>query len=592
MTDIFFGGGLNQNDDLNINIEECFEGQNFKLDAKDRHFTPRRPFDLKGTAPNAGIVSGVMQLIKRDNTSTQLIVSGPTVYRWDGADAFTSMATVVTASRLRGSYWSLDDRLVVTDIDLNNTLQQWDGTTFQKNKHGIGNGTTKSVASITRSGTTATATVTSHGYSNNDLVTIAGATQTDYNDEFIITNVTTDTFDFTVANSPATPATGTITAEKSVDLYAKYSIVFQGRTWLFNVKDVNGATTSLNPHMILASEFENPDVFDTVQTVTDTGLTGNEAFFMLSPDLRPINGVVGFYNTIIISTTDGKLFKLTGTDATDYLIEEYYPGSAATGTESMVNTGNDVIYMRKDGSIDFVGSVTQFGDIKADDISRWIPDEVSGLSGALTVYDQERQKIFFFVTGKVLVLEKEMLSVRPDLSPWSVYKTAHANSFNTTAATYIRDPIDGGYDIYWGDASGNVFKMDGTSGAGDAGTIAIDTKRKTRLITELNLKHKNIMGRAEYRRIDACNLQVLLEFGESFSRSTSNLALKARVDTVAYFGGPYYFGGDVYFNQSENNTVDLVVSTVGFSPPGKGNMMFIETRVNSTADFLVNRLIV
>ena len=42
----------------------------------------------------------------------------------------------------------------------------------------------KSVASLVRSSTTATATVTSHGYSNGDEVTIAGANQSDYNGVF------------------------------------------------------------------------------------------------------------------------------------------------------------------------------------------------------------------------------------------------------------------------------------------------------------------------------------------------------------------------------------------------------------------------
>lgn len=69
------------------------------------------------------------------------------------------------------------------------------------------------VTSITRSSTTATVTTTAnHGFSSGDTVTIAGATQTDYNGAYTITVTGDTTFIYTVANSPATPATGTITA--------------------------------------------------------------------------------------------------------------------------------------------------------------------------------------------------------------------------------------------------------------------------------------------------------------------------------------------------------------------------------------------
>lgn len=71
---------------------------------------------------------------------------------------------------------------------------------------------TKSVTSLTRSGSTATATVTAHGYANGQSVLMAGANETEYNGTFVISNVTTNTFDYTVTGTPATPATGTITA--------------------------------------------------------------------------------------------------------------------------------------------------------------------------------------------------------------------------------------------------------------------------------------------------------------------------------------------------------------------------------------------
>ena len=72
---------------------------------------------------------------------------------------------------------------------------------------------TVSVSSITRSGTTATVTTaTPHGRISGDNVTIAGATLSQYNGAVAITVTDTTHFTYTVAGSPATPATGTITS--------------------------------------------------------------------------------------------------------------------------------------------------------------------------------------------------------------------------------------------------------------------------------------------------------------------------------------------------------------------------------------------
>ena len=64
--------------------------------------------------------------------------------------------------------------------------------------------------SITRASTTATVTHTAHGLSNGDKVVIRGANENEYVGIQTISNVTTNTYDYTVAGTPATPATGTI----------------------------------------------------------------------------------------------------------------------------------------------------------------------------------------------------------------------------------------------------------------------------------------------------------------------------------------------------------------------------------------------
>lgn len=80
------------------------------------------------------------------------------------------------------------------------------------------------LCTITRAATTATVTTGSaHGYTTGNLVNIRGAVQTAYNGDFSITVTGANTFTYTVAGAPTTPATGTIYSNKGPVLYDTYS---------------------------------------------------------------------------------------------------------------------------------------------------------------------------------------------------------------------------------------------------------------------------------------------------------------------------------------------------------------------------------
>lgn len=67
------------------------------------------------------------------------------------------------------------------------------------------------VASITRAGSTATVTTSvANNLATGDYVTIAGATQNEYNGTFQITSTGASTFTYAVVGTPTTPATGSI----------------------------------------------------------------------------------------------------------------------------------------------------------------------------------------------------------------------------------------------------------------------------------------------------------------------------------------------------------------------------------------------
>lgn len=81
-------------------------------------------------------------------------------------------------------------------------------------------GVAKSVSALAQSAGVATATSASHGFSDGDPITIAGAGQAGYNLSFVnITYVDANTFTYPVAAGTVTPATGTIIATPVTESY-------------------------------------------------------------------------------------------------------------------------------------------------------------------------------------------------------------------------------------------------------------------------------------------------------------------------------------------------------------------------------------
>lgn len=479
---------------------------------------------------------------------------------------FDLLGTATNASPINGFIQLIkNDDTETTLVQSGDTVYLWDGTTGFTSKG------TVSAASRLRG-----VTWELGGYSV--IVDTAKQTVVKQWDGTSLTTLTTGL-------SPAT-------------LYAKYGVVHLGRVWLFNVK-----TSSDTPHLLVASAFETPTSYDTSKRAQDSSFsTGNEAFYMLTPDLQAINGVALFFNTLIISTEKGRMWKLTGSDSTDFAWEPFYAGSAAIGTETMSNIGDDVVYMKKDGVIESIRSTQTFGDVKTDDLSSYIRDTSSGLTSCITVYDQSRQKVYFFAgSNKLFVLFKDMLGMKGDsgqiVSPWSVYKTSHSSSFSTNAAAYLRQPGASNYFVYWGDSSGNIFQMDGAS-AGDAGTTSIESSRKSAFFQKLTDDFKNIIdpqtdsirGRVYYRRVADCDLLMDFEWADDFSITRCTVPLKgpALNDSAWYFGGEYYFGGDIYFNTGFS--LSQRVSTKGFAPVGRGPGFFVTLTVQSEQEFDIMKL--
>jgi hypothetical protein len=505
--DIVFTGGLNEQDDTQVKLEECTAGYNFELSSENTHYRPRKPFDLAGTTTNAAAVNGLLQLVKVDQSVHTLVQSGDTCYKWDGT-TFTSHGTVNVSSKLRQVNWALGDYLILTDLNKLTVVKKWDGTTLS-----------------------------------------------------------------------------TLTTGLGASLFAKFGVVHLGRVWLFNV--LSGTDT---PHLLVASAFENPILYDTAKRAKDSSFTtGLEAFYMVTPDLLPINGVTLFYNLLVISSENGKLYKLTGTDSKTFAWEPFYEGSSVLSNEAMVDVGDDVIFARKGSAIEALSTTQAYGDVKTDDLSRFIRASSAGMVNPIAVYDQSRQKIYFFLPGKALVLHKDM--IRGELSPWSLYKTNHASAFNVISAAYLRDPSPSGTEsfVYWGDGNGRIFKMEGT-GNGDGSTALISIYRKSVLIRDALLEEDGIKGRIDYKRVAANILNMEFEWADDFAITKCAVPLEGPPvgDSSNYWGGTAYWGGSSYWNSGF--FFSKRVASKGFSPVGRGPGLYIHLYVDTNTTFDILRL--
>lgn len=140
---ITFGGGIHSRRRISdIDINECVKGsENFDLEPQFLALTPRKPFDLVGTAPNAGSIRGYAQLCKVDGTLTTLIQARDKWYSWGGSTTFTEVGDCNAASRMRGGIehnFLLEDITIITDLEKLQTVQKWDGTTLSKFNHNLG----------------------------------------------------------------------------------------------------------------------------------------------------------------------------------------------------------------------------------------------------------------------------------------------------------------------------------------------------------------------------------------------------------------------------------------------------------------------
>lgn len=493
---IKFGGGLHTRASADeIDQREAAAGYNFLLDLDNRELRPRAPFDLVGTLPNGGSVLGGASLLNSSGTVSTLFQGAGIVYEWDGSDGFTQVGTCNSSSKLRGHWrshnWVLSDKVLITDLTLNDVVKEWDGTTFQ------------SVSFL------------------------------DVTDSF-----------------------GTF--------YAKYCDINNERAFFANVKDPTGTY----PHLMVGSKLDDYATISTTD-VPASSLATSDPFYMVSPDLKPINGLVGAFGRRIISTEKGSLFNLAGSDAQDFAFNEFFAGSGASGAESLVYIGNDIIYGRQ-GRIESVRDTSSFGNSEADDLSLEIADQIESYTGWTNVFNSRLNRVYLFPTGQsevwvfntafrtqrtvesnALAQIVQQLSAQQNankFSPWMRWQTDHALAFTPTFVMPMLDPSDGLEYTFMGDGSGNVYRTEGTGTSGDGGTTDLATSWTTKVFSApLDADVYEIEGFIKYKKnLSATVTLTLLAAGRTAFDNSITISLPA-VTQVNYWGDTVYFGEDIYF---------------------------------------------
>jgi len=364
--------------------------------------------------------------------------------------------------------------------------------------------------------------------------------------------------------------------------YAKYLNISNERAIFSHVRDAG----STSKHMVVGStrsDYRTISVADR----PSSSLSEADPFFLLMPDLRPINGHVEAFGTAIFSTEKGQLFNLSGSSAKDFSFEEFYAGSAASGDESLAYIGNDIIYGRQ-GRIESLTDTDKFGDSEANDLTTNVADQVQGYTGWRNVYNSRLNRAYLFPDdqSEVWVINTAMRG--GEVSPWMRWTTQHDMAFQPTFVMSMLDPIDGLEYVFMGDASGNFYRMEGSGTAGDAGSSNIETEWLTKLYSApLDTEFNKIEGYVKYHKNAAATLTLVFEYaGQTAFNETVTVTLPGLDTATAHFGGDYYFGGSVYFGTAFENRL----IRQKFLPPGQASDFQVRATIDGTSDVRLNEI--
>lgn len=326
------------------------------------------------------------------------------------------------------------------------------------------------------------------------------------------------------------------------DFKAKYCWVDDERARFANIISNSTAT----PHMIVTSELSDHTSLS-ISNRPSSSLGAADPYYLLTPDLRPVNGLMGLYDLMIVSSERGSIYKITGTDSTDTQIGRLFPRSFATGNESIIYVGNDILYGRG-GRLESLAQTDKYGDVEVDDTTIKIKTKVADITDWEMAYNPRTQKVYVHPDDAEYMwqLSKDLLGT--DLSPWVKLTTSHSSNLNPSAMMTMVDPDTNLEYVFWGDASGNLYRMEGTGENGDAGSADITTTWRSSIFkAPAGMRVQSFVGYISYRSAEDTEVTVKLLYGGSqVSDETTTVPITGTPGQY-FWGGDIYWGGNIYW---------------------------------------------
>lgn len=215
---IGFPKGLNTAQDASlVDDKNMIMATNVQIavDGIERRYGSTKPFTIAGSK----VWSSGPFYKKTTGVRQQVFIANSKLHYRSGSSTSITTVSSPSVTNAETSFVQARDKLFIYNGTDN--LRYWDGATITSYTALSTPASltvtptfvdTLAVSSITRASSTATATTASaHGFNTGDYVTIAGASQTEYNGTYAISVTSSTAFTYTVSGTPATPATGTIT---------------------------------------------------------------------------------------------------------------------------------------------------------------------------------------------------------------------------------------------------------------------------------------------------------------------------------------------------------------------------------------------